>query len=667
MPASFWHRTVSKAASLLAIIVSTVGPGGFVAVGYMDPGNWATDLAAGAKFEYKLLSVVLTSGIIAIALQSLTIRLGLVTGRDLPQMCRQEFHPTVNFVLWILAELAIIATDLAEVLGAAIALHMLFGLRIPYGVLIMGLDVFIVLAGFNDKHLRYFEIFIFFLIFSIGLCFTVLLSRLPVHWGNTFLGYIPSSMLVTNPEALYTSLGILGATVMPHNLYLHGALVQFRSPAYREAKEGLLEKTGDSGTLNGNQATPLGNRREVESVSLQDIPIPSEADVVTRDDSSATMATDVTLNKFRMRKSKNGSRGQFTQESSAVTLNSQPYQTEASAAPSSSLSIAEQHQQGDQVPRHQPQQPQDKQSASLIQSIKNVFTKPLYQQRTMPARHQNPLKQTLHHLNVDSLCSLLYATVVNSFILMTAAAAFYGTPKADEMGGIEDAYVLLQQMLGKGVAALFAIGLLFSGQCSTITGTLASQVVMEGFLGGMGGLTDGMEENSVVSGDGRGSSDGFLVAEGNTVETAHRATNTRKKIRMADCTTSMVLFFRKRRWARRLITRSIAIIPSLIVTLVLGDSAVDRLLVISQVCLSALLPFAVVPLVYFTNSRRIMTVEFVSPSDAAVDGEEPVPQSGGNVAVCYANSWWFGSLMVLVAIFITGLNVYLLTQVSVMG
>ncbi|KAI8843208.1 natural resistance-associated macrophage protein-domain-containing protein [Chytriomyces cf. hyalinus JEL632] len=535
MSTSFWHRTVSKAASLLAIIVSTVGPGGFVAVGYMDPGNWATDLAAGAQFEYKLLSVVLISGIIAIALQSLTIRLGLVTGRDLPQMCRQEFHPTANFILWILAELAIIATDLAEVLGAAIALHMLFGLRIPYGVLIMGLDVFIVLAGFNDKHLRYFEIFIFFLIFSIGLCFTVLLSRLPVHWGNTFLGYIPSSMLVSNPDALYTSLGILGATVMPHNLYLHGALVQFRSPA----------------------------------------------------------------------------RGQFTHESSAVTLNSQPNQTEATEAPTSTLPIVEQHQQDDQVSLHL-QQHQEQQAVSLIQSIKNVFARPSFKQRTMPARHQNPLHKTLHHLNVDSLFSLLYATIVNSFILMTAAAAFYGTPKADEMGGIEDAYVLLQQMLGKGIAALFAIGLLFSGQCSTITGTLASQVVMEGFLGGMGGLTDG------------------------------------------------------RRWARRLITRSIAIIPSLIVTLVLGDAAVDRLLVISQVCLSALLPFAVVPLVYFTNSRRIMTVEFVSPSDTAGDAE-PVSQSAGNATVCFANSWWFGSLMVLVAIFITGLNVYLLTQVSVMG
>ncbi|KAI8841779.1 natural resistance-associated macrophage protein-domain-containing protein [Chytriomyces cf. hyalinus JEL632] len=487
MSTSLWHRVRTKAASLVAIIISTVGPGSFVAVGYMDPGNWATDLAAGANFEHKLLSVVLLSGIIAISLQSLTIRLGLVTGRDLPQMCRQEFHPTANFVLWILAELAIIATDLAEVLGAAIALHMLFGLRIPYGVLIMGLDVFVVLAGFSDKHLRYFEMFIFFLIFSIGLCFTVLLSRLPVSWGTALQGYVPSSLLVTDPQALYMSLGILGATVMPHNLYLHGALVQFRSPAYRERQQGLLNKTG-----NGAIA-PTGTAHT----------------------------------------------------------------------------------------------------------------------NTGEGGHE---MQTLHHLNVDSMCSLLYATIVNSFILMTAAAAFYGTPQADEMGGIEDAYGLLQQMLGKAVAALFALGLLFSGQCSTITGTLASQIVMEGFLGGMGG---------------------------------------------------------KRQWARRLITRSIAIVPSLIVTLVFGDSAVDRLLVISQVCLSALLPFAVWPLVYFTNSRRIMTVEFVSPvedvsiDDVGVLGDQR--RQAGETVVCYANSWWFGSLMVLVAVFITVLNVFLLTQVSAMG
>ncbi|KAI8846054.1 NRAMP family [Chytriomyces cf. hyalinus JEL632] len=500
MSTSLWHRVRTKAASLVAIIISTVGPGSFVAVGYMDPGNWATDLAAGANFEHKLLSVVLLSGIIAISLQSLTIRLGLVTGRDLPQMCRQEFHPTANFVLWILAELAIIATDLAEVLGAAIALHMLFGLRIPYGVLIMGLDVFVVLAGFSDKHLRYFEMFIFFLIFSIGLCFTVLLSRLPVSWGTALQGYVPSSLLVTDPQALYMSLGILGATVMPHNLYLHGALVQFRSPAYRERQQGLLNKTGNgaiapTGTAHTN--TGEGGHEMVEHVSAQDTPPSSNTLQDNRQNSSKTI-------------------------------------------------------------------------------------------------------QTLHHLNVDSMCSLLYATIVNSFILMTAAAAFYGTPQADEMGGIEDAYGLLQQMLGKAVAALFALGLLFSGQCSTITGTLASQIVMEGFLGGMGG---------------------------------------------------------KRQWARRLITRSIAIVPSLIVTLVFGDSAVDRLLVISQVCLSALLPFAVWPLVYFTNSRRIMTVEFVSPvEDVSIDD-----------VVCYANSWWFGSLMVLVAVFITVLNVFLLTQVSAMG
>ncbi|KAI9350875.1 natural resistance-associated macrophage protein-domain-containing protein [Obelidium mucronatum] len=486
---------VQTAKRLAAIVLATVGPGSFVAVGYMDPGNWATDLEGGATFNYSLLFVVLLSGLCAIALQSLTIRLGIVTGLDLPQLCRKEFHPIPNFILWILAELAIIATDLAEVIGAAIALKLLFGLPIVYGVLIMGLDVLVVLLAWNQRYLRHFEVFIFLLVLGVGICFMILLPRLNVHWGDAFFGYLPSSILVTDSNALYTCLGILGATVMPHNLYLHSALVHFKSPSYREKIENLKSKTSKS-------------------------------------EKSTT--------------------------------------------------------------------------------------------RSLPD-HQLPLlKKCLHYLNVDSLVSLIYATMVNSFILITAAAAFYDPNAPSKVTGIEDAYHLLWEQLGKGGATVFAVALLFSGQCSTVTGTLAGQVVMEGFLGGCDTL-DAFEHGDEA----------------------------------------------RNMWARRLITRGLAIVPALVVTMTQGEGGIDSLLVLSQVVLGVLLPFAVWPLVWFTSSKRIMTVRYVEGDGSRYSVDEntvtDMIEERGNMRVfdiVYANSWPFTILVMLIATGVTFLNLYLLWQTA---
>ncbi|KAJ3144972.1 hypothetical protein HK101_002562 [Irineochytrium annulatum] len=189
------------------------GTGGFIAVGYMDPGNWSTDLSGGARFGYAPLFVILFSNAIAVVLQSLAIRLGLVTGRSLAHQCRAALPKWLNVILWLLAELSIIATDLAEVIGTAIALYLLFGLPIPYGVLLTGLDVLIILAGWDAKYLRYYEAFILCLILGVGACFAVLIAKVSPNWGAAFTGYIPTPGLVTNSDELYLGLGILGATV----------------------------------------------------------------------------------------------------------------------------------------------------------------------------------------------------------------------------------------------------------------------------------------------------------------------------------------------------------------------------------------------------------------------------------------------------------------------
>ena len=228
LPESYASVDVPRAGNRWRKMLAFVGPGLMVAVGYMDPGNWATDLAGGAQFGYLLLSVVLISNLMAMLLQHLSLKLGIVTGRDLAQACRDHFSPPVAFVLWVLCEVAIAACDLAEVIGSAIALNLLFGLPLVWGVLITALDVFVVLF-LQNKGFRYVEALVGGLIFIIGASFAyeIIVSQPAI--GAMLGGLVPSPQIVTNPQALYLAIGILGATVMPHNLYLHSSIVQTRN------------------------------------------------------------------------------------------------------------------------------------------------------------------------------------------------------------------------------------------------------------------------------------------------------------------------------------------------------------------------------------------------------------------------------------------------------
>src|SRR4051794_29453325 len=223
------HRTVliAPGAGFWRKMLAFSGPGYLVAVGYMDPGNWATDLAGGSQFGYSLLSVILLSNLMAILLQALCARLGIVTGRDLAQACRDHYSPAVSFVLWILCELAICACDLAEVIGSAIALNLLFHIPLVLGVCITALDVLAVMY-LQNKGFRYIEALVIVLIVLIGGCFLleVLFSR--PDMAALVKGFVPDANILKNHDMLYIAIGILGATVMPHNLYLHSSIVQTR-------------------------------------------------------------------------------------------------------------------------------------------------------------------------------------------------------------------------------------------------------------------------------------------------------------------------------------------------------------------------------------------------------------------------------------------------------
>lgn len=231
------HRSmpVPRKGSWLRKLLAFIGPGYLVAVGYMDPGNWATDIAGGSQFGYVLLSVILLSNIMAMILQSLAGKLGIVTGKDLAQACRDHYSRPVSFVLWIFCELAIIACDLAELIGTAIALNLLFGLPLLYGVLITALDVFLILL-LQNKGFRYIEAFVISLIAIIGGCFLIDLLLAKPDVAQVMKGFIPSAEIIHNPEMLYIAIAILGATVMPHNLYLHSSVVQTRR--FDQTKEG---------------------------------------------------------------------------------------------------------------------------------------------------------------------------------------------------------------------------------------------------------------------------------------------------------------------------------------------------------------------------------------------------------------------------------------------
>jgi len=377
----FWRKTAAFA-----------GPGYMVAVGYMDPGNWATDIAGGSAFGYTLLSVILLSNIMAMVLQSLSAKLGIVTGHDLAQACRANYNPVVNVCLWVLCELAIIACDLAEVLGTAIALQLLFGLPLVAGVCLTAFDVLLILT-LQRFGFRKLEAFIVALLVVIAGCFAYELAVAQPSVAAIMAGLVPSSQIVTNPAMLYIAIGILGATVMPHNLYLHSSIVQTRRFAQDEAGK----------------------------------------------------------------------------------------------------------------------------------------------------------RDAIKHATIDSTVALTLALFINASILILAAAAFHTAGRTD-VAEIDQAYKLLSPMLGAGAASvLFAVALLASGQNSTVTGTLAGQIVAEGFL---------------------------------------------------DLKLPM--------WLRRMVTRLLAIIPAVVVIGIMGDSGATKLLVLSQVVLSLQLPFAIVPLVSFTSDRRQM-------------------------------------------------------------
>ncbi|WP_425230669.1 Nramp family divalent metal transporter [Sphingomonas sp.] len=365
-----------------------VGPGFLVAVGYMDPGNWATDIAGGSAFGYALLSVVLLSNLMAIMLQALSVRLGIGAGLDLAQACRARYPRAVTLALWMLAEIAIVACDLAEVLGTAIALKLLFGLPLAWGVVLTALDVFLILA-LQRFGFRTLEAVIIALLAVIAACFAFELFHAQPSVTGMLGGLIPTTSIVTDPARLYLAIGILGATVMPHNLYLHSSIVQTRA---------------------------------------------------------------------------------FCDKRAALTW-----------------------------------------------------------------------------ATVDSTVALGLAFFINAAILVLAAATFHLGGRTD-VAEIDKAYRLLSPMLGVGAASVvFAVALLASGQNSTVTGTLAGQIVMEGFL---------------------------------------------------DLKLPI--------WLRRLVTRLLAIVPAVLVVGAAGDAGATRLLVLSQVVLSLQLPFAVVPLVVFTGSRRLM-------------------------------------------------------------
>jgi manganese transport protein len=385
------HRTIAITPGLswFRKILAFAGPGYLVAVGYMDPGNWATDIGGGSKFGYTLLSVILLSNLMAMLLQALSAKLGIVTGRDLAQACRESYSKPVAIGLWIVCEIAIAACDLAEVLGSAVALKLLFGLPLLAGVLITALDVLIVLA-LQGRGFRLIEAFVVTLILTIAACFAYEIFYAQPLWREAAVGFIPRLEILRNREMLYIAIGILGATVMPHNLYLHSSIVQTRA-----------------------FGTDTGGKREA-----------------------------------------------------------------------------------------------------------------------------------LRYATFDSTLALAFALFVNAAILVLGAAAFH-TRGLHDVAEIADAYKLLTPVLGASFAStLFACALLASGQNSTLTGTLAGQIVMEGFLN-----------------------------------------------------------LRLRPWLRRLITRSIAIIPAIIVIGFYGEGKVTSLLILSQVVLSFQLPFAVIPLVKFTSDR----------------------------------------------------------------
>ena len=247
LPEVYRSIPIAAGASYLRKLLAFAGPGYLVAVGYMDPGNWATDIAGGSQFGYPLLSIVILSSLVAIFVQALSARLGIATGRDLAQACRESYSRPVGFALWLLGEIAIAACDLAEVLGSAVALKLLFGLPLLAGVLITGADVLIVLA-LQGRGFRWIEALVITLIATIAACFAYELFFAQPLWRDAASGLVPPLRLIHDRDMLYLAVGILGATVMPHNLYLHSSIVQTRAfgPSSAQKGEAIRFATIDS-------------------------------------------------------------------------------------------------------------------------------------------------------------------------------------------------------------------------------------------------------------------------------------------------------------------------------------------------------------------------------------------------------------------------------------
>ena len=379
--APFWKRALSFA-----------GPGLLISIGYMDPGNWATAIEAGSRYGYSLLFVVLLASLAGMAVQCLCSRLGIATGRDLAQLCRERYSQRSARFQWVLAEISIIATDLAEVLGCALAFHLLLGCSLTFGIALTALDTLLILA-LQGKGFRRLEAIMLALVMTIAACFFVELVLIKPYWPDVFEGFKPSLSAISDAAPLYIAIGIIGATVMPHNLYLHTSIVQTR--------------------LTGSD---------------------------------------------------------YASKLDAVRLS-----------------------------------------------------------------------------RIDTIGSLTLALLVNAAILILAAAAFHQTGHSDIVE-IQDAYRMLDPLVGGAMASvLFGVALLASGQSSTFTGTIAGQVIMEGYL----------------------------------------------NLRIP-C------------WQRRLITRGLALIPAFLGVWLMGDDAVGKLLILSQVVLSLQLPFALYPLIRMTSDPTLM-------------------------------------------------------------
>ena len=247
LPESYQSIKVPKGVGFFRKALAFAGPGYMVAVGYMDPGNWATDLAGGSRFGYTLLSVILISNMFAILLQSLAVKLGVVTGRDLAQACKDHYSKPVSLALWVLCEIAIAACDLAEVIGSAIALNLLFGIPLLWGVCLTAADVLLILL-LQHRGFRYLEAFVIALVATVGVCFGIELFLAKPDFAAIGLGLIPRGEIIANPAMLYIAIGILGATVMPHNLYLHSSIVQTRHvlPDVDSKREAIRFATLDS-------------------------------------------------------------------------------------------------------------------------------------------------------------------------------------------------------------------------------------------------------------------------------------------------------------------------------------------------------------------------------------------------------------------------------------